>query len=403
MQAEYDLVINGGGMAGLALAAGLAHSNLRLAIIEAAPQAPVWQAQEFSVRVSALAETSRQLLESLGAWEAMQNLRVNPYQAMHVWDSQGTASINFSAAQAGVANLGYLVENSVIQLGLLAAVVEQDNLTIYPGVTLEALSAPINPQGVRQLKLSDGTQLTTQLLVGADGANSKVRRLAAFKTREWDYGHHALVTSLRLEHSHQNTAWQTFNSQGVIAFLPLNMQGDTRWCSLVWSTQPETAQELLSLSEPEFNQRLSAAFEGKLGQVEISQQRQVVPLRQRHATSYVQPGIALVADAAHTIHPLAGQGINLGFADVAALTKILHTAASKNQPLGSLSLLNNYQLQRQPDNLAMMLLMESFKRLFASSSLPVLLLRNLGMRHAESSPWLKRQLITQALGLRPLA
>lgn len=399
---HYDVVIVGGGMAGLALAAGLADTGLKLAIVELAEQAPSWQAATFNTRVSALSETSRQLLDSLGAWPAMQQLRVNPYQGMRVWDSQGTAEVAFDAAEAGVSHLGYLVENAVTQLGLLEVVAEQLNLDWYSGVEALALSEPLTTQGRRELKLSDGSVLEAELIVGADGANSRVRKLGDFKTREWNYGHHALVTSVRMEKSHANAAWQNFSDKGVLAFLPLNLDGDNHWCSIVWSTHPEEAAELLALDEQAFNQQLTQAFEGRLGKVELSQARQVVPLRQRHATDYVKPGLALIADAAHTIHPLAGQGINLGFADVAALTKVIKQAATAKKPLGSLAVLNTYQRQRKPDNLAMMALMESFKRLFATQNLPVLLLRNLGMKLVNKNPWLKRQLIAQALGLRPL-
>lgn len=397
---SYDLVIVGGGMAGLALAAGLADTQLKIAIVEAAEQAPNWQATTFNTRVSALSATSRQLLEGLGAWSVMEKLRVNPYQGMRVWDSQGTAEVAFSAAEAGVTNLGYLVENSVTQLGLLEVVADQANLDWYLGVEAVAISDVVNNQ--RQLTLSNGKALTAALIVGADGANSRVRQLGEFKTREWNYGHHALVTSVRMEKSHNNTAWQSFSEQGVLAFLPLNKDGDNHWCSIVWSTHPELAAELMHLDAAAFNQRLTAAFEGRLGRVESSEARQTVPLRQRHAIDYVKPSLVLIADAAHTIHPLAGQGINLGFADVAALTAVIKQAVTNKQPLGSLTVLNSYQHQRKPDNLAMMALMESFKRLFATQNLPVLLLRNLGMKLVNANPWVKRQLIAQALGLRPL-
>lgn len=398
---HYDVVIVGGGMAGLALAAGLANTQLKIAIVEAAEHAPNWQADTFNPRVSALSETSRQLLDRLGAWSVMQKLRINPYQGMRVWDSQGTAEVAFNATQAGVAHLGYLVENSVTQLGLLAAVATQTNLDWFLGVEAVAISDAVNNQ--RQLTLSNGNVLTAALLVGADGANSRVRNLGEFKTREWNYGHHALVTSVRMEKSHNNTAWQSFSEQGVLAFLPLNKDGDNHWCSIVWSTHPEQAAVLMRLDAAAFNQRLAAAFEGRLGQVEFSEKRQTVPLRQRHAIDYVKSGLVLIADAAHTIHPLAGQGINLGFADVAALTAVIKQAVANKQPLGSLTVLNAYQRQRKPDNLAMMALMESFKRLFATQNLPVLLLRNFGMKLVNTNPWVKRQLITQALGLRVLA
>ncbi|WP_404415775.1 UbiH/UbiF/VisC/COQ6 family ubiquinone biosynthesis hydroxylase [Marinospirillum sp.] len=400
---QFDLVIVGGGMTGLALAAGLADTPLQIAIIEAAEQPPAWQPEKMEIRVSALSEASKQLLDKLGAWEEMLKLRVNPYQGMVVWDSEGTAEVAFNAREAGVKDLGYLVENSVTQLGLLEAVKQQANLHWFRGVKPVAMSEPVDGTGQRELTLSDGEKLQAGLVVAADGAHSWLRQQGDFATREWDYNHHALVTSVRMENSHENAAWQRFHASGPLAFLPLNRDGDDHWCSIVWSTSPEQAAELLALDEETFNQRLTSAFEGRLGKVLVSEERGVYPLRQRHAVDYVKPGLALMGDAAHTIHPLAGQGVNLGFLDVATLTQVIHQAAQKRQPLGSLSVLKAYQHKRKPDNLAMMALMESFKRLFATRALPVLLLRNLGMKMVNSQPWVKRQLIAQALGVRVLA
>lgn len=403
---DYDLVVVGGGMTGLALVAGLAGSRKKIAIIETALEAPQWQAEVFDHRVSALSEASRALLDQLGAWEKMQARRVNPYQAMHVWDQAGTGEVSFAAHQAEVPHLGYLVENSVTHLGLLEQVEQQQNVTWYRGYQLTALEP--GPQPRLTLESTQQTQteplvLSTALVVGADGAHSSVRRLADFATREWSYQHHALVTSVRTRLPHQDTAWQRFASSGPLAFLPLNKDGDRHWCSIVWSTSPEEAKILLELDAKTFHQRLGAAFEWRLGEIEQSEARAVLPLRQRHAKHYVQPGVALIGDAAHTIHPLAGQGVNLGFLDVLALTQVLVQAEAAQEAWGDLRVLERYQRQRQPDNLAMMALMETFKRLFASSSLPTLLLRNLGMKWVNSQDWMKRHLVAQALGYRPFS
>lgn len=400
---QFDLVIVGGGMTGLALAAGLKASGLKIALVEAAEQPPVWTPQDLDNRVSALSAASQQLLDQLGAWPAMLQRRVNPYQGMVVWDSEGTAEVAFHAQEAGVKHLGYLVENSVTQLSLLDQVKTQVNLSWFTGLKPVALSPPLDAKGRRELTLSDGQQLQADLLVAADGARSWLRQEGGFATREWDYQHHAIVASVRTEKTHQQSAWQRFHASGPLAFLPLSREGDEHWCSIVWSTSPEQAEALMALDESAFNQALTQAFEARLGQVLASEQRGVYPLRQRHAIDYVKPGLALMGDAAHSIHPLAGQGVNLGFLDVAALTQVLLTAAEQRQPLGQLQLLRTYQQKRQPDNLAMMALMESFKRLFASQSLPLLLARNLGMKLVNSQPWMKRQLIAQALGLRSLA
>lgn len=396
---SFDLVIVGGGMAGLALAAGLKDLPIKIALVEAASQPPVWQAEKFNIRVSALSASSQQLLTKVGAWQPMQAMRVNPYYTMEVWDSQATGSLGFTAQEVDQPNLGYLVENAVTHLGLLAAVKNQANLTWFTGVKPSQLSQPLTEQGVRKLTLTGGQELTASLVVGADGANSSIRGLAGFATREWDYNHHALVTTVKTSQPNLATCWQVFHPNSILAFLPLNLDGDTRYSSIVWSAEPSQVEELLSLSEADFNQRLTTAFEGKLGEVLASEQRFSLPLRQRHSKNYVQAGVALVADAAHSIHPLAGQGINIGFADVACLTQVLSEAANLGKPLGSLDLLTSYQKERQPENLKMMALMEGLKRGFASQNLPWLVARNLGMKFINSSGILKQQLIKQALGV----
>ncbi len=396
----FDLVIVGGGMTGLALAAGLANTPWRIALIEAQTDLPDLNPDQLEVRVSALSEASRQLLEQLGAWSAMTQMRVTPYQGMQVWDAQGSAAIEFNAQEVGVAHLGYMVENLVTVQGLWSQVKDQPNLTFFQGATPLALSEAQDAQGLRQLRLDSGELLEARLVVAADGARSNLREWAGFETREWDYGHHALVASVRTEKAHGHIARQRFNATGPLAFLPFMLNGDDHWSSIVWSTSPEEAAELQALDESHFNARLAQSFEARLGRVEISQERQVYPLRQRHAKTYVKPGIALMGDAAHTIHPLAGQGVNLGFQDVVALTQVLQQAASQQKNPGCLSVLSAYQTRRQPENLAMMAAMESFKRLFASQTLPVLLARNLGMRWVDQNNWIKRRLVAKALGLK---
>lgn len=395
----FDLIIVGGGMTGLALAAGLADTELNIAVVEAAEQPPVWQADCLNVRVSALSEASHQLLAQVGAWPAMQAMRVTPYQGMTVWDGEGTAQLHFRALEAGVEQLGYMAENVTIQLGLEQAVAKQKNLTWFRGRRPLSLTAAQNASGQRLLQLDDHTQLQANLVVAADGAHSSLRQWAGFKTLEWDYQHHALVTSVRMEKSHNFTAWQCFHSEGPIALLPFEFNGDDHWCSLVWSTNPKEAEALLALDEPRFNERLTERFEGRLGRVELSQKRQTHPLRQRHALRYVQPGLALMGDAAHTIHPLAGQGVNLGFQDTRALTQVIRQAAELGQPLGHQDVLAQYQRQRQLQNLRMTSLMEGLKQLFSRQELPLLLARNLGMKLVNQNAWIKRQLIAQALGI----
>jgi 2-octaprenylphenol hydroxylase len=239
----------------------------------------------------------------------------------------------------------------------------------------------------------------TTLVVGADGANSFVRQTLGFKTREWDYHHHAIVCTVETEKPHQHTAWQRFMTSGPVALLPLTANDNAHFCSIVWSVIPQEAERLMQLSDIEFAAALTQATEACLGKVLGSSQRFSFPLRQRHAVDYVQEGVALVADAAHTIHPLAGQGINLGLQDVRVLAEELLRAKALQQGLGDMQVLSRYQRRRKTDNLMMMAVMEGFQRLFGQSSLLLRWVRNRGMAEVARHPVLKKQLIKQAMGL----
>ena len=250
-----------------------------------------------------------------------------------------------------------------------------------------------------ELLLDSGKTIEASLLVGADGALSRVREMFDFKTREWDYGHHALVCTVQTAEEHQATAWQRFLPTGPLAFLPLPGTSDQHYCSIVWSLTDDRAAEVLALDDDAFCTQLSRVFEGNLGGVIGASARAAFPLRQRHAVDYIQPGVALVADAAHTIHPLAGQGINLGLQDVAALAEELLAAHAKGLEPGQLDVLGRYQRRRKGENLLMMAAMDGFKRLFEQKALPLRWLRNAGMRGVAQVGPLKTKLMRQAMGI----
>jgi len=237
------------------------------------------------------------------------------------------------------------------------------------------------------------------LLVAADGALSRVREMMDFQTREWDYGHRAIVTTVQVEQPHGSTAWQRFLPSGPLALLPLPGDEGQHLCSIVWSLQEHLVDDLLALDEAAFCAALEQASERRLGTVLGSSPRFAFPLRQRHAVDYVQPGVALVADAAHTIHPLAGQGINLGLQDVAALAEEILTGCARGANPGQLAVLRRYQRRRKGENLAMMAAMDGFKQLFEQQALPLRWLRNVGMRGVDQLPPVKQQLMRHAMGL----
>lgn len=399
---QYDLIIVGGGMVGAAIACGLAPTGMQIAVLEQAEAAPVWQAEQVDPRVSALTEASRRFLEHLGAWPQMPELRVTPYQQMKVWEADGTGHIEFSCDDIFAENIGHIVENSVTLTALLHQMSRYPNVQLLRGVQLlgitDAQAHGLEMQ--RTVLLADGSQLNTQLIVATDGARSKLREWGNFETREWDYGHNAIVTTIRLEQPHQGTAWQRFMPTGPLALLPITKQGDDHYCSIVWSATEAESERLMALNEVQFCAELGQAFEHRLGQVLACDPRFSFPLRQRHAKRYWHNSLVLAGDAAHTIHPLAGQGVNLGLLDAATLVEVLTHAWQRQQPLGIGQTLQQYQRRRMPDNLKMMALMETFKRLYGPVPLPLRWMRNVGMNMVNNSPLIKKQLLRQALGER---
>ncbi|MES3008935.1 MAG: FAD-dependent oxidoreductase [Pseudomonadota bacterium] len=409
---EFDVVIVGGGMVGASLACALADAGLRLAVLDSQPfaasatPANIASAEPtFDPRVSAITPASQQFLHRLGVWDAIAAQRLSPYTDMHVWDGDGTGSIHFSAADIHADLLGHIIENSVI-LTALQQRLGSNNITLLAPVTLTGLIPPsiTSPEAPVQITLADGRCLSTRLLVAADGANSTVRELAGFQTREWDYQHHAIVTTVRTALPHRQTAIQRFMDAGVLAFLPLRANPVSSFdeqyhCSIVWSVLPDVAQNLMALDDIAFARELQAAIENRLGKIESVDKRYSFPLRQRHAHSYVQQGIALIGDAAHTIHPLAGQGVNLGLQDASVLAEEILLALSKGRDFADLRTLRRYQRRRIGHNLGMMWMMEGFKRLFADQPLAVRWLRNAGMAGLDKTVLLKNQIMRSAMGI----
>lgn len=397
MLTHADLVIVGAGMVGSALALALADSGLSVVLLDRGPLTPgaVESDLPFEPRVSALSLASQRILQRLGAWDGILARRVSPYQAMHVWDGSGTGAVHFDAASVHAEVLGHIVENRVVQDALLERLAEA-NVLLLPEARLELLRRSGDQWLVQ---LAGDRQIRAPLVVAADGATSAVRRLAGLETREWDYLHHAIVTSVRCAESHQRTAWQRFTDDGPLAFLPLDRGGDTRWCSIVWSCTPKQGERLMALDDAAFCQALGEAFEHRLGKVECSDTRLCIPLRQRHAKRYVEPGLALIGDAAHVIHPLAGQGVNLGFLDAAVLAEELRHAQARGESIAEQRVLERYERRRMPHNLAMMAAMEGFQRLFQDDRLPLRWLRNAALKQVDRHFEAKALFVRRALGL----
>ncbi|MBD3897073.1 UbiH/UbiF/VisC/COQ6 family ubiquinone biosynthesis hydroxylase [Halomonas sp. ML-15] len=396
MQAQ--VIIVGGGMVGASLAALLGQAGMAVTVIdgrsEPLPQ-PCVPGDTPSPRVSALTPVSQRLLEGLGVWSRL--TRITPYDGMQVWDSEGSGEIHFSADQAGVPQLGHIVENQVV----LAAL--ESRLGELPSVT-QRFAARVT--GWREgatghtLTLDDGSELSAPLVVAADGARSRLRDLAGIETREADTGQRALVTTVRVAHRHGGVARQIFLPTGPLAFLPLTLAGQPHYCSIVWSTSPGEAARLTGLSRTALSSALFEAFEGRLGDVEVIDDAIDIALVQRHARDYVKPGLALIGDAAHSIHPLAGQGVNLGLMDAAVLAEELIEAQRRGAALGDPRILSRYARRRRGDNAAMLALMDGFRVLFGARHPALTLARNVGLSGVDRLIPLKRLIMRQAIGQR---
>lgn len=397
---RFDIVIVGAGIAGSALALALRDSGWSVALVEAGdarPPAlpPGRDLLDFDRRVVALNPRSRELLRGWGAWPAVAAYRSCAYRHMSVWDGEGTAGVEFDAAEVGREDLGSIVENRALVGALLDALAGQRQQEWLTGQAV----TDCRPAGDGwRLELASGRALEAALVVAADGAQSPLREMIGLPVREWDYGHRAIVATVELDVSHRDTAWQRFSDTGPLALLPLPGTAERHFCSIVWSQREAHATELLALDDGAFCAALERACEGRPGRIVASSPRVGIPLRQRHAVDYVRPGVALIADAAHTIHPLAGQGLNLGLQDVAVLAAELRTARRRGLSPGELSVLRRYQRQRKGENLLMMAAMEGFKRLFEAPEPPLRWLRNEGMRRFARAPLLKQQVMHRAMG-----
>lgn len=383
MKSRFSIAIVGGGITGLALAALLARGRqaeaLDITVIDAA-QRPVFSVDDdIALRVSAIANGSAQILDSVGAWAAVESARVSPYQSMRVWDENdapdGGTALSFDASEFAVPQLGFIVENVLLQDALLKILDEA-------GVTL---------QYARKIKALP----EADLVVGADGARSSVRELLGIETKLWPYQQTAVVTHLETERDHDATAWQRFLRDGPLGMLPL---ADGR-ISVVWSTTPATAQRALDATDDELARMLSVASDGVLGALTVAGSKGTFPLCAQHAQGYVLPGVALIGDAAHAIHPLAGQGANLGLQDAAELARVIDSAIDDGLHPGDRPVLRRYERARKGPNLTMLHLMTGLNRLFTTDSALVGEIRSAGMRAFNRSGPVRERAVKVALGV----
>jgi 2-octaprenylphenol hydroxylase len=398
LKRDFDVVVLGGAMAGAAAAALLAADpktgSLSIALVEPRPATAPTVAEPFELRVSALSRTSQRLLERTGAWSAVQARGAAAYERMVVWDQRsdpgGPAALRFDAAELGEPDLGHIVENRAVQAALLECAQQAGVVLLQTDFArLEAGDAAVT------IALADGRSYRAALAVGADGSDSMVRTQAGIGVRGWGYDQRAVVTHLRPAKPHAATAWQRFLDTGPLALLPL---ADGR-VSLVWTTTPALAQELTGCTDEEFSTRVTEASAGILGRLDCTAPRASFPLRLLHADQYAAHRIALVGDAAHTVHPLAGQGINLAFLDVAALVDVTGDAVQAGDDPGERRALRRYERWRKAEALPAIALLDGIQKLFQGDGELRSRLRRSGLELVQAARPLKRIFMQRALGI----
>lgn len=387
---QYDMIIVGGGMVGATLACALGDSELRIAVIEGYQPEAFDASQRHDLRVSALSIASQNILQSIGVWDAIASMRVCPYRRMRVWESQGDTE--FVSDDIQCSELGYIVENRLTQLALLNRLKDFSNIDLL---------CPVRPKQITYsadrstIELEDGQVLMTSLLIAADGGESKVRQAAGIGVHHLDYDQHAMVMSVETAYPQQDITWQRFVPTGPQAFLPLSGQ----CASIVWYHTPDDVRRLKNLSDSQLLQEMSATFPDCLGEIKQIYSKGSFPLRSQHAQQYVKAGIALIGDAAHMIHPLAGQGVNIGLLDAAALAETIITARRSGHFIGAESVLKSYEQRRRKDNWVMMTTMDLFYRVFSNDHIALKLLRNLGLGLAQRLRPAKNKVTRYAMGL----
>ncbi|HEY5716866.1 MAG TPA: UbiH/UbiF/VisC/COQ6 family ubiquinone biosynthesis hydroxylase [Motiliproteus sp.] len=389
---QTEVAILGGGMVGAALAALLDQQGISVTLIEQQLPEPFSPDQPHDLRVSALSPASQRILASVDSWDGVLRRRVCPYQRMRVWEQRGFGDASFNAADSGEAVLGHIVENRVVQLALWEHLSTHSEVSLCAPAALQQLR--YHPDG-SLLTLDNGDQIHCQLLIGADGARSAVREAAGIGVQAWDYPQHALIAYVATEAAQQDITWQRFVPAGPQALLPLSGQ----YASLVWYEAPDEVARLQRLDDDSFLDQLSNRFPAELGGITALLGRASFPLKRQHALRYVAQGVALVGDAAHTIHPLAGQGVNIGLLDAAVLSEELGQAHQAGGSLADLQVLRRYEQRRRQHNLLVMNAMELLQRGFGNQQPLLRWARNLGLALAERSGPLKQRAMRMAMGL----
>ncbi|QGX62693.1 FAD-dependent monooxygenase [Alteromonas mediterranea] len=388
---HVDIAIVGGGIVGLTLAAALEYSELNIAIIDKSPCYQVL-ADRPTARVSAINQANIKALQQFDVWPHLQQDRANSYTAMHVWDKDSFGDIHFSCDEMGSDTLGVIVENQALVNALAQAVEAQSNVQLVTAGIDRVLAGP----NQTMLMLDNDDVLSCRLLVGADGANSFVRKQAGLPITFKDYEHTAIVANIKTDEPHNNVARQAFTPTGPLALLPM---AEPNVCSIVWSQTPEQASSLMALDDDAFCHALTAASNSVLGTTSLKTERAAFPLTMRYARQWAKDGVVLVGDAAHTIHPLAGQGANLGMQDALALAESLSSLSVAGKDIGLYKHLRSYERSRKTEATKMIAAMDGFKFLFDGNDPLKKLVRGIGLSATDKLTTIKNAFVSHAMGL----
>lgn len=386
---KVDIVIVGGGMVGAASALSLAQLGLKVRVIERSSPKRFTHDEPFDLRVSAISLASEQLLASLGAWQLIDKARTCPYRRLGVSELD-LAYTEFNAANIKQSHLGHIIENRQIQLALWQQCEAHQNIELIVGEEVQL----IEQSETHAIVSTADSKIETKLVLAADGGNSFVRDLAGIGTTGWNYSQSAMLINVTTELEQQDITWQQFTPTGPLAMLPMSGHN----ASLVWYHQRDEIKRLAALSNEELTQLIHQHFPEKLGKVTVVD-KGFFPLTRRHANQYRAGRVLLLGDAAHSINPLAGQGVNLGFKDVSALAKIIATAMSEGISWHNEKTLNQYQTARKADNLMMMSAMDTLYATFSNNSPILKAIRNVGLFAAQRTPVLKNKVLEYACGL----
>jgi 3-demethoxyubiquinol 3-hydroxylase len=392
---QYDVLVVGGGMVGAAAAVGLAQLGLSVALVESRRPEAYDDSQALDLRVSAISVASEQLLERLGAMEALKNMRSVAYKGLETWELDGFIT-RFHAEQLGASHLGHIVENRLIQLALWQRIDAMDNIHLFCPAGVSSFTRCESANGAAICaRLDDGRSLQAHLVLGCDGANSRVRDWAGIGITGWDYAQSAMLINIETAEAEQDVTWQQFTPKGPRSLLPL----PDNHASLVWYDDAHTIAALMQLNPKQLAEQIRSHFPARLDPNFSVLGRGSFSLTRRHAQRYYADNLVLLGDAAHTINPLAGQGVNLGFKDVDALISLVAEAMGDDKLWYDNQVLAKYQRARYRDNLLMMTAMDAFYAGFSNELPPLKLLRNAALRLANLDSPLKKRVLKYAMGL----